>query len=184
MGNRPLLYISTAIIFAAAIPFIASTQDTSQLDAFRSCAAIDSSEARLACYDKAARQTDFDAISKRLSDGERASEEAARLQAEAGMKKKKSPSGTREEKVKTFGKITIDEDRLEQIEATVTRIRPSKVSGIFIILDNAQVWQSTDKRSIPKLKAGMKVTIKRASLGSFFMKSDNSKKTMRVKRIR
>lgn len=52
---------------------------------------------------------------------------------------------------------------------------------MLITLDNGQVWKQVDSSSL-RLRVGDAVEIERASLGSFMLKKQGSKRSMRVSR--
>jgi hypothetical protein len=71
---------------------------------------------------------------------------------------------------------------IDRIVATITNIRSSAGGKAIITLDNGQVWTQIDSSKL-RLSSYDKVTIRRASLGSFMLNKSGSKTPMRVKRI-
>ena len=72
---------------------------------------------------------------------------------------------------------------LSEIEATITAARPSRAGGWRFTLDDGSVWLQTDNASFRHdPKAGMKVRIRRAALGSFLANVDGQT-AVRVKRV-
>ncbi|MCJ9430440.1 hypothetical protein K6118_15200 [Kordiimonas sp. A6E486] len=74
------------LTLGAASTAVRADQPT-DLQAFRSCAAIKADSDRLACYDKAAAAFDFDGTKKRLNEATKLKAEADRLRAEAEARK-------------------------------------------------------------------------------------------------
>ncbi len=75
-------------------------------------------------------------------------------------------------------------EAIDAIEARITRVDPLPHGRRLIHLDNGQLWRQLEGRSHPSLKAGDKVRIRRASLGSFLLKREGSGGTLRVRRVR
>lgn len=72
-------------------------------------------------------------------------------------------------------------ERLEQIEARVTRIWTIAPGKVAVKLDNGQVWRQTVGSRL-RLSEGDDIVIRRASLGSFMLKKAGSATMMRVAR--
>ncbi|MFQ5564383.1 MAG: hypothetical protein ACE5FO_12535 [Parvularculaceae bacterium] len=74
------------------------------------------------------------------------------------------------------------------LEATVVDIARNRRGKYVVILDNGQVWRQlnadTNKLRVPTDSAGMKVEIKRKWLGAHDLRLENSKRTIRVERIK
>jgi hypothetical protein len=72
---------------------------------------------------------------------------------------------------------------LTEIEATITSARPSRTAGWRMVLDDGSVWVQTDNASFRHdPRAGMKVRIRKAALGSYFANVDGQT-AVRVKRV-
>ena len=72
---------------------------------------------------------------------------------------------------------------LSEIEATITSARPSRTAGWRIALDDGSVWVQTDNMSFRHdPRAGMKVRIRRAAMGSFLANIDGQT-AVRVRRV-
>lgn len=57
------------------------------------------------------------------------------------------------------------------IEARVAKLINTRYGSNYVVLDNGQTWAYTDSDQDERLVPGDKVTIRRASLGSFLMKT-------------
>jgi hypothetical protein len=70
----------------------------------------------------------------------------------------------------------------EKFTATVSKFEWR--NGVFVAtLDNGQVWLQTERDSRVQIDAGQTVTVRRASLGSFFMSTEQGI-AARVRRLR
>ena len=75
------------------------------------------------------------------------------------------------------------EDLIQQIKATIIKVKKAHYGELIITLDNGQVWRQTDSTGI-KLRKDQVVIIKRGALGSFFIGKENKNKRMRAKRVK
>lgn len=72
---------------------------------------------------------------------------------------------------------------LSELHATVTEIW-TRADGLMVLtLDNGQIWKQVRPDSLFRLKAGEKVKIQPAALGSFLL-SGSSKRSTRVSRVK
>lgn len=72
---------------------------------------------------------------------------------------------------------------LTEIEATITAARPTRLGGWRVELDDGSTWQQTDNLTLRHdPKAGMKVRIKRAAMGSF-MANIEGQSAVRMRRV-
>lgn len=97
---------------------------------------------------------------------------------------------TQAEKESDFGGENIKKKQLQEsgnaLEAvvyTVSNINKNIYKELTITFDNGQVWKQSDSRKL-RLKKGDDVEISTAMLGTFFLKKVNTKKTIRVKRLK
>ena len=68
----------------------------------------------------------------------------------------------------------------DSIKATVSQMTQDRLSHVLLVLDNGQTWVFTEPD--PRVRPGDAVTIKRAALGSFLMKTP-SRRSYRVERL-
>jgi hypothetical protein len=150
------------------------------------CRALSSAVARLDCYDQL---VDAGIASTNQTTGPRAAEEPAPATAITTAPNAQTRADISQEDL--FGKNEAEIRKsvqqvagteIEHIEARVTKVRTSGTGKAVITLDNGQVWIQIDS-SRARLSGDDKVTIRRASLGSFMLYSESTKTTMRVKRI-
>lgn len=133
----------------------------------RTCRSEPDDAKRLACYDR----------------------EADRLGTQAAPPA--APPLTPEERFGRTGAMIRDEsDRKEQesrelgeLRATVTEIW-TRADGLMVLtLDNGQIWKQVRPDSAFRLKAGEKIRIQPAALGSYLL-SGESKRSTRVSRVK
>jgi hypothetical protein len=75
------------------------------------------------------------------------------------------------------------EDLINQIQATIIKIKKAPHGELIITLDNGQVWRQTDNTRL-KFREDQMVIIKRGAFGSFFIGKENANKRIRAKRVK
>lgn len=147
---------------AAAAPHAApSVASGKGLDGLLACRAIPDTTARLACFDDNAA---------RLAAAE-ASRDIVVMDREQVRETRKSVFGFSLPRLPVFGGN--DKDEVKQIEAVASGARADRDGRWLIILQDGARWQQTDDNAVPlPPHAGSKIVIRRAALGSFFMRVD------------
>ena len=151
--------------FAAAvlISTLASGADLPpQLEA---CAALRHDTERLLCYDRAVAQI------KTGADGAVAPSAENMFGANNDILATKTHPGD------------VKREELKQISGTVTSLRRSDDGMIHLTLDNGQVWRQQDVDVRLMVTEGDKVTVVRASMGTFRI-TDKTGRFARFKRVR
>ena len=153
------------------------TEDPVSTQVVYDCASIADDTERLACYDNAVG---------RLKAAEDAGEVTTISRAEVETVQREAfgfslPSLPRIAMPKLGGD---DDGEIKEITFGVDSIRESRVNGLTVTLENGQIWQQTDSRSVTysKRKGVEEATIKQAAFGSFMMKLDGGT-AFRVKRV-
>lgn len=171
------------IFCAAAASVLAGFPAAAQIDGFRACSKIVNSEQRLACYDAALAAVDSQAAAE--LEAQRKAAQLAAQQAEAEAKARKA-----QEQVASFGaeatsaaRRAADEEKLETLSAKIVEVFQS-ASGQVFELDNGHVWRQTESRTLPPIRPGDAVTIKRGTLGSYRMIFERQNRAVSVKRFR
>lgn len=174
--HTKFLTMGVAAIVVAAAPAGAKTKVEpgvpTQIQRLIACRATPDAAQRLACFDRETATVERAFASKDLVmiDKERA--QAAR----------RSVFGF---SVPNFGGLLGggDQDEVKQIEGVVASAGFNRNSGWTIRLADGSVWTQTDDTTVAlEPKAGHKVVVRRAALGSFFLRL-NGKLGFRVKRI-
>ncbi len=165
---RPIL-MSILLLFSAIIasPAIAKDRDTSTAEVpavygqLAECRKIADNAARLACFDAAAA-----AMDKAIAD-----KDVFMIDKAQAKKTKRSLFGLSLPNLGIFGgdedKPGGEADTLDEITATIKSARFNGESWT-VTLDDGSTWRQIDTSvSGIDLKAGMQVTIKKASMGSY-----------------
>jgi len=158
--------VSVSILLLTTAPL--ATYAGELRDELSDCRDLESSEARLACYDSAVD-----------NDRQRNGPKAERLDtrpAHTGVSEEELFGKNSEEVERATGKEHID-----KLEAGVKRIQHSRSGKVIVTLDNGQVWLQADS-SKSRIEEGDKVIVRRGSLGSFRMQKAGSKRSIRVTR--
>jgi len=134
------------------------------------CRAITDAAERLACFDRSVGALATAQESKELY----VADKEAMREARRGL------FGFSLPKMRIFGDEDMEKD-VNSIESTITASVPSQKGYIFTLADGAR-WMQTDGAYMDKPKAGAKIRIKRAALGSFFGQIDNNP-GVRVERL-
>ena len=157
------------IVSIMSVPAIAAAEDPGA--SLRACRSLPDDAKRLACYDR----------------------EADRLgeQTKSAGAAPAAPALTPEERFGRTGAMNREEsDRVAQesrelgeLRATISEIW-KRADGLMVLtLDNGQIWKQVRPDSQFRLKAGEKVRIQPAALGSYLL-SGESKRSTRVSRVK
>ena len=141
------------------------------------CAEIEIPEARLACYDSAVG---------RLKAAEETGEVVSVTREQVEEVRRESFGFN----LPTLPKLGIPgfgnspDGAIDEVQLGVARVGSAPGGGFLVTLDNGQVWEQIDSKSVfYSAKKGVELaTIKTAALGSFMMKLDNGK-FFRVRRV-
>lgn len=185
----------TFAILMFALPGAAAIADPLQ-DELRVCRGLTDDEARLICYDAAVDR------SRNKSAGRSAAAPppapapapiAAGTAPAAAAATAASAAGTASQidQEDLFGKSGDELQRtveaatgaesIDSLSATVAKLHKYNYDRVLITLDNGQVWKQVDASSL-RLRVGDAVDIERAALGSFMLRKQGSKRSMRVSR--
>jgi hypothetical protein len=185
---------ATAVGLALILTASAAAAQTS-LDPFTRCAAIPTDAERLACYDAAvsalsAEQARIVAERQRLAAEAKAKAEAqARAKAEADAKAQAEADA--KARVAAFGAESMpaaaraqDTGELETLRVKVAEALMNPLGYVTLILDNGQIWRQSEAASLPPIRPGDIVEIKRGMIGGFRLTFERQKRTIRVTRFR
>lgn len=138
------------------------------------CRAVTDDTARLACFDREVAAFDV-AVRER---------KVAVVDQEDIRKTRRTLFGISLPRVKLFGDAEDGEPELKEVVAVIRSTSQGEGGRIVFTLQDGAVWAQTDDYPVfYAVKPGQKVTIKRASLGSFFADFEKTV-TVRAKRLR
>jgi hypothetical protein len=141
------------------------------LQTFTQCRSIGDNDARLACYDRAARAMD-DARRKK---------DIVVLDRQEVQKAKRSMFGFSLPSIKLFGDGD-DDAQLKQLVGTL-RSSTGLPGGLMrFTLDDGGMWETTEQAMV-RLREGDVVTIKAGTLGSYIANAPG-RRAVRVRRLR
>ena len=178
--------LSVLAITAAALPFTmlaapvaAQVSDEIVLNILRNCAEIDDPTARLACYDN----------NIRAAGGQPRSSVPGEMAVPSGGAgaplDTRGPSGFGREDIVTPERFNTPAGELEELRARVAAVAQQQRGVYLVTLDDGAQWLFSE--SVPfsyrPPRVGDRVTIDRASLGSFLM-TVNDQASVRVRRVR
>lgn len=182
-----LLNQAAALKKEAAIAKAAAAEQKAKADALIKANAAAKAEAEKA---QAEARTKSEALAKAVAAEK---ERAEKLAAEAAAEKAKAEALERAKaaeeermanlRVDEFGKKDAQVKTVKSIETTIKEIIRPKRGGIVFVFDNGQVWRQADGDHPGRIKNGMKVRIRRTTMGGYVMTIEISRKSLRVKRI-
>jgi hypothetical protein len=134
------------------------------------CKNIEDADERLKCYDR--EVTAFEQAQK--------NEDIIITDREAAREAKKEAFGFARPELKILGKE--GQTEIDEVEGVVASASTDSSGKWTITLESGARWQQIDTRSIVAIRPGMKVRIRRAAMGSYFVNVDN-KPALRMRRI-
>jgi hypothetical protein len=160
-------------------------------DELRVCRDLPDDDARLICYDAAVDRSRQSGYISPAAPSEKPPSAAPAEPAGAPGNVAATGAAVDLSQEDLFGKTgdevgrTVEEatgsERIDSLSATVTKLQQYSYGKVLITLDNGQLWKQIDTSNL-RLRAGDAVVIERASLGSFMLKKQGSKRSMRVSR--
>jgi hypothetical protein len=194
-----------AIVSGAPGALAQTSAQAPSVDAVLACANIRSDAERLACYDKAAATLSPE-IAKLNEAREKAAREAAReaaakaqeearlAAAKAAADKQAAEQRAAKAQVDAFGASTVAPDKrpakaqgeeaLDTLQATIKEILRGPLGELIVVLDNDQIWRQTEPGTLPVVRVGDQVTLKKRLLSGFFMTLERQRRTIAVRRFR
>lgn len=145
------------------------------LDQVYACAQIQDQAQRLACYDGAVG---------RLREAQRTGDLVAVDRGQAETIQREGFGFSLPSLPRLFGRTERGElQQVEEVSAAITRVQRRGDGTVSFTLDNGQTWTQIDNESGRNVRDGGRVTIRRASFGSFLMHVDAGGPALRVRRV-
>lgn len=134
------------------------------LQGLADCAAIADVGQKAACYDAA-----YAALNGAVRSGE-----VALIRKKEAVAAKREAFGFKLPSLSILDRVTKDEGPVDTLTDTIKDARLDREGNWTIVLSDGAVWRQTDKKTLsPRPKPGQKVEIKKAVLGSFFLKVED-----------
>lgn len=134
------------------------------LQGLADCAAIADVGQKASCYDAA-----YAALNGAVRSGE-----VALIRKKEAVAAKREAFGFKLPSLAILDKVAKDEGPVDTLTDTIKDARLDREGNWTIVLSDGAVWRQTDKKTLaPRPKAGQKVEIKKAVLGSFFLKIED-----------
>ena len=179
-----------ACFLCAATLFVFTGEARGQnMDEILACRAVDNEAERLACFDRTttptadsiAAATTPDEGDGRQSLAQASNDGASLIDDSFGAKDLQQRRSKKEKKKK--------DESDEQLRAKLVGLRFTNSGRYIITLDNGQVWRQirgdTETLRFPRITGdGVPIIIKEALFGSYRLRTEASKRTIRVERIK
>ena len=157
----------------------------------KTCATVSDDTARLACFDRAiiaidakaaqaAKDRTVAAAVKAKADAAKA--EADRIAETARLAQAKKDSFGAEQLAATQHAKDISD--VKQLDAVISQVLTNALGDLTLVLDNGQIWQQTESASLPPIRSGDPVHIKKGVIGGFRLTFIKQGRTVSVKRFR
>ena len=177
---RAIALAATAVpLLVLAAPASAQVSDEIVLNILRNCAQIDDPTARLACYDNNIVQ----------AGGQARSSVPGQMGVPSGgggaPVNTSGPSGFGREDVRTPDRFNTPAGEIDELRARIAGVSMQQPGVYLVTLEDGAQWQfaETVPFSYRPPRVGDRITIDRASMGSFLMVVDGQT-SVRVRRIR
>lgn len=166
----------------AALLLVLSTPVAADLAAsVATCSKIESPDARLACYDAIAMPVGPDAVAEPPVEAVLPAEPEPAPVVESTFDAEEM-FGKSEHEIQEAVRERSGEARLERLVATAQDVRKLANGRLSIKLDNGQEWRQVVAKQF-RVRAGDVIEIRSGRIGSFFLKVEGSKRSIRVRRV-
>ncbi len=138
------------------------------------CGRIADDAERLACFDRLVAGLSPDM----------AAERAARDAAAAEERRARAGDAFGRETMRTVVRPAAAPDDQRELVATIEEVLTGERGQMVFVLDNGQIWRQTDSQSMPPVRPGAEVTIRRQLAGRFALTVTRPRRTVTVARMR
>jgi DNA primase large subunit len=175
MVNTAVVLVLTAFSVAAIAGKDADAPARiASIEKLSACRAITDGAARLACFDREVAAFDTAVRDRKV----------AVIDQEDMRKTRRTLFGIALPRVKLFGDAEDGTPEIKEVTATIKATSQGEGGRIVFTLEDGAIWAQTDDYPVfYSVNAGQKVTLKRASFGSYFADFEKSV-TVRAKRLR
>ena len=160
------LLTCAAFISGLALPIIAQAQTSNQAAEINICSQISQDKARLTCFDALSPQK------KAVVSAPVTSEKVPLTEQQLDDFGNDHVEKTKEELAKEINTITL----------TISKLTKTVRGQWKIIFENGQKWQQKDTAALT-LSIGSRVILTKGAFGSVYLKKENTKKRIKVKRL-
>lgn len=187
--NMTLKYSKELLILFVCGLFILTTENTQaqgQDNAFQRCLSIEDNQARLSCFDQAARaMNNQETISPPITTPHTQPNAIIAPAQVTSIQPDTQPDAARRDE---FGRSSMRPEPTEveddTLHVTIVSWRKSLRGHYIMTTADGQVWRQTETGRIPLRGDQVSATIKKGALGSFRLNIDGMRKSFRVKRER
>ena len=172
-------------MISSRIIFVTLLAGFSNLALAEACGKITDDEERLVCFDEARACATIQSDSGRLDCFDKAFSDT--VSSHARVEVQDAPVQTSD--INTNSEAATQSSGSENsgskgsFEATIVEVTTNSLKLDYLWLDNGQIWRENENSRV-RFKPGQKVTIQDGILGSFNLTVGNSKKFIKVKRVR
>jgi hypothetical protein len=186
---RWTVQIAILALLTGAVPTLAQPVLSETL---KRCSGLENDAERLACYDGAVASFDAEAAKMAAVRKAQAEERKRAEQAKAEADAKLAAEKAAKDKVDAFGAAGLPSDRkpevktdsLDVLETSIAEIFYSPMQQMILVLENGQMWRQMDDISVPAVRIGDKVVIKKRAISGFRMTFVRQRRTVDIKRFR
>lgn len=158
----------SAVICLNLASFPAFAQSADPESALQACLGIASDKERLTCYDATMGRAKTVASTPDLPEPK----PVVTPEQVFGAESLRRPKEVREA------------EQAQTLEATIEEILTAARGELVLILSNGQIWRQNEVQTLPPVKVGDPVEIKRGVLGSYRMTLKKQYRTINVRRIK
>lgn len=167
-----IVMLALAAFTLTAAPAAAQPADPA-LQGLAACAAMQEPAQKASCYDAA-----YGALNGAIQSGE-----LTLIRKKEAQAARREAFGFKLPSLSILDKVAKEEGPVEALIDTIKEARLDQEGNWTITMGDGAVWRQTDKKTLaPRPKPGQKVEIKKAALGSFFMKVEDLP-AVRAKRV-
>jgi hypothetical protein len=168
-------FVAAACLFVAAAPAAAQTSASTpeQLSNVYACSDVQQDAERLRCFDEAVG---------RLRQAQSAGQVVAVDSAQARAVEQEAFGFNLPPLSRLLPGLQDGDERVENVQATVARIRGASGGLAIFEMENGQIWAQVEPQPSRNVRVGDVVTIERAALGSFRLISPRGGMGHRVRR--